>query len=54
MAEKIYRNETLNQEALFDYKNPQQPIDKRVSDLLNHMTLEEKVAQLNGSLERRS
>jgi beta-glucosidase len=29
-----------------DYKNPQLPVDRRVSDLLSRMTLEEKVAQL--------
>jgi beta-glucosidase-like glycosyl hydrolase len=48
MAEKISRDETLNQEELFDYKNSQLPIDKRVADLLKHMSLEEKVAQLMG------
>ncbi len=29
-----------------DYKNPELPVEKRVSDLLKRMTLEEKVAQL--------
>jgi beta-glucosidase len=31
------------------YKNPQLPIEQRVADLLSRMTLEEKVAQLEGS-----
>ncbi|HDR90462.1 MAG TPA: beta-glucosidase [Bacteroidetes bacterium] len=30
------------------YKNPRLPVDERVKDLLQHMTLEEKVAQLMG------
>lgn len=29
-----------------DYKNPDLPIEKRVSDLLKRMTLEEKAAQM--------
>lgn len=29
------------------YKNPKQPIEKRIEDLLSRMTLEEKVLQLN-------
>ena len=48
MAEKNSRNETLNQQAVFEYKNPQLPIDKRVADLLKHMKIDEKVAQLMG------
>lgn len=48
MGEKNSRTEILNQEDLFEYKNPQLSIEKRVSDLLNHMTLEEKIAQLMG------
>ncbi len=31
------------------YKNPQLPVEQRVADLLSRMTLEEKVAQLEGS-----
>ena len=48
MAEKNFRTEILNQEDLFDYKNSNLPVDKRVADLLKHMTLEEKIAQLMG------
>jgi beta-glucosidase len=48
MAEKNSRTETLNHEILFDYKNSKLPADKRVADLLNHMTLKEKIAQLMG------
>lgn len=32
--------------STMSYKNPQLPIEQRVSDLLSHMTLEEKVGQL--------
>lgn len=32
------------------YKDPQQPVEKRVEDLLSRMTLEEKAAQLCGDL----
>lgn len=35
----------LKSESL-PYKNPDLPVDKRVNDLLSHMTLEEKVGQL--------
>jgi beta-xylosidase len=45
-AEKLSVNETLRQEETLDYKNPKLAIDGRVSDLLNRMTLEEKVAQM--------
>jgi beta-glucosidase len=34
------------------YQDPSQPIDARVKDLLQRMTLEEKVAQLQGFLSR--
>lgn len=37
---------TQSQAAGPDYKNPQLPVERRVSDLLSRMTLEEKVAQL--------
>jgi len=35
------------------YKDPKQPIDKRVKDLLKRMTLEEKVAQLQSVWQKR-
>ncbi len=44
MTEKKSQGELI--EA--DYKNPNLKVDKRVSDLLGQMTLEEKVAQLMG------
>src|SRR5919202_303339 len=34
------------QERAPDYKNPRLPVERRVTDLLSRMTLEEKVAQL--------
>ena len=36
------------------YKNPKLPIDQRVADLLSRMTLEEKVAQMEGAWENKS
>ncbi len=36
------------------YQDPSQPVDARVADLLKRMTLEEKVAQLQGFLVQRS
>jgi beta-glucosidase len=35
-------------QATPDYRNPNLPIEKRVADLLSHMTLEEKVDQIAG------
>lgn len=46
MIGKLSRNETLKQEDIPEYKNSKLPIDERVSDLLNRMTVEEKVAQM--------
>ena len=48
MVEKIQRNETVDSEVLYDYKNPSLSLDDRVADLLNRMTIEEKIAQLMG------
>ncbi len=48
MIEKLRRNETIENEVFFDYKNPNLSIDERVTDLLNRMTIEEKAAQLMG------
>jgi beta-glucosidase len=47
MEEKFSRAESIEEDAI-DYKNPKLPLNKRVADLLNRMTLEEKVAQLMG------
>lgn len=44
MTEKKSQGESSEKE----YKNPNLKIDKRVSDLLGRMTLDEKVAQLMG------
>ncbi len=46
MTEKLPLEETIKQEELLDYKNPNLPVVKRVADLLARMTLEEKVAQM--------
>src|ERR1700755_774027 len=35
------------------YKDPSQPIDRRVDDLLRRMTLEEKVAQMEAGWEHK-
>ena len=48
MIEKLRRSETIENEVLFDYKNPNLSIEERVTDLLNRMTIEEKTAQLMG------
>lgn len=48
MIEKLTKNETLTHETLPDYKNSKLSVEKRVADLLNRMTLEEKVAQMIG------
>ena len=48
MIEKLRRSETIENEVLFDYKNPNLSIEERVTDLLNRMTIEEKAAQLMG------
>lgn len=45
MVQKIPLSEPVRHEELFDYKNPQLPVEVRVADLLGRMTLEEKVAQ---------
>ena len=46
MHEKQTSNEVINQEEIFDYKNPKLSIEVRVADLLDRMSLEEKVAQM--------
>jgi len=42
----------FSQESLPGYRNPKLPIEQRVSDLLQRMTLEEKVDQLTGGRRR--
>lgn len=46
MIENLSRSERLEQEDLLDYKDLTPPVDDRVVDLLNHMTLEGEVAQM--------
>ena len=46
MSEKLVLNETLKHEELPGYKNLNLTIDERVADLVERMTLEEKVAQM--------
>jgi len=48
MNEKSTASETLGQEKVLGYRDAKLSIDERVSDLLNRMTIEEKVAQLMG------
>ena len=48
MTEKIKRSKPLKHADLLVYKNRDLKIKDRVADLLNRMTLEEKVAQLMG------
>jgi beta-glucosidase len=37
-----------------DYRNPKLPVERRVADLLNRLTLEEKVAQTHGLWKRKT
>ena len=46
MSEKTLQLKKIKEEQVPDYKNPDFSVDERVSDLLNRMTLEEKVAQM--------
>lgn len=46
MIEKLSQSEVVSREDTLDYKNPKLKVDDRVSDLLNRMTIEEKVAQM--------
>jgi beta-glucosidase len=48
MIDTISQLKKTKQENSFEYKNSKLPVDERVSDLLQRMTLEEKVAQLMG------
>lgn len=45
---------TNAQQPTAPYKNPALPVEKRVSDLLSRMTLEEKVAQLESTWQNHS
>ena len=38
---------SLNAQHAFPYKNPLLPTEERVNDLLNRMTLQEKIAQIS-------
>lgn len=38
---------SLNAQHAFPYKNPSLPTEERVNDLLNRMTLQEKIAQIS-------
>src|SRR6266850_1809014 len=44
----VVTSDTHSQQETPDYKNPRLSVDQRVADLLGRMTLEEKVAQLQG------
>jgi beta-glucosidase len=42
-----------NAQATIPYRDPKLPVEQRVADLLSRMTLEEKVAQMEGAWENR-
>src|SRR5256885_17144726 len=44
---------TLLAQDRLPYQDPKLPVEQRVTDLLKRMTLEEKVAQLEGAWENR-
>ena len=44
---------TLLAQDRLPYQDPRLPVEQRVTDLLKRMTLEEKVAQLEGAWENR-
>ena len=46
MADKLSQRKQVEQDLTPDYRNPKLDIDERVKDLLNRMTIEEKVAQM--------
>ena len=46
MTDKTLQIEPIEQVDLYDYKNSNISIERRVNDLLHRMTLEEKVAQM--------
>lgn len=48
----IYDSRKIDKQA--DYKNPGLPVEKRVRDLLKHMTLSEKIAQMMGVWRQKS
>jgi beta-glucosidase len=52
LASLILAAAPLAGQATAPYQDPSQPVDARVRDLLQRMTLEEKVAQLQGHLVR--
>ena len=41
-------------QTVLPYRNPQLPVEQRLADLLSRMTLEEKVAQMEGAWENKS
>jgi len=46
MIEDITQKDTIVEDDIYDYKNPELEVDTRVADLLQRMTIEEKVAQM--------
>src|SRR5689334_7225758 len=44
----------VNAQEAPPYRNPKLPVEQRVADLLSRMTLEEKVAQMEGAWENKS
>lgn len=47
VAVVLMHTATAQTKVMYSYKDPKQPIEKRVADLLSRMTLEEKAGQLN-------
>src|SRR5215813_12005751 len=49
-----FLNELARGQDLAPYRDPKVPVEQRVSDLLSRMTLEEKVAQMEGAWENKN
>ena len=46
MTERFEQNEIVNQRAIAVYKDNNLPVDERAADLLNRITINEKVIRL--------
>src|ERR1700760_2216891 len=50
---RVVRAQAQQQAAMPPYRDASLPVEQRVADLLSRMTLEEKVAQLEGAWENK-